>query len=282
MKEVPAAATARQALIVRWLADEGRLDVLSLAGRLGVAQETVRRDLRTLETDGRLQRVHGGAVPVDTDPFPALVPPPVPDPDHFALAGELWARLPRTGTVLLGAGPLTSTLVSVLASSVLQDSGWGKAAPEGAGLTIVTNALDAAIAAARIPHVAVYNIGGAVSPATRAQEGDWALQELQRLQVDVSVVCPAGISLDHGLGQSSPAAAAVSRAEVACGQNVIAVADAYTLERPAFVQFASWREIDSIMLAGRPADSALAPYLERGIDIDIIEAEADFLAEELA
>lgn len=269
---LPAAVSARQALIIRWLADEGRLDVLSLADRLGVAQETVRRDLRTLETDGRLQRVHGGAVPLETEPFPALVPAPVPDPDEFALAHELWTRLPRRGAVLLGAGPITGTLISALSDHP----------PPGPGLTIVTNALDAAIAAARIPHVAVYNIGGAVSSATRAQEGDWALQELQRLHVDVSVVCPAGISLDHGLGQSTPAAAAVSRAEVACGHNVIAVADANTLGRPAFVQFASWRELDMIMLAGRPADAVVAPYLERGIDIEVIEADADLLAEEFA
>ena len=40
----------------------GRVEVGDLAGRLDVAPETIRRDLRQLEGQGLLQRVHGGAV----------------------------------------------------------------------------------------------------------------------------------------------------------------------------------------------------------------------------
>ena len=74
MKDYPAAVAARHALIMQWLTKAGRLDVLTAAARLGVAQETVRRDLKALESDGRLQRVHGGAVPLEADPFPGWGP----------------------------------------------------------------------------------------------------------------------------------------------------------------------------------------------------------------
>ena len=141
---------------------------------------------------------------------------PVDNSDDLALATRLWAELPRTGTLLLGAGRLTLALTTAMTSDP----------PVRHGLTVVTNSLDAAIAAARISKLAVYNIGGSVSPANRAQEGDWALHELERLHVDVSLVCPAGISLERGLGQPTPVAAAISRAEVACGKTVIALADA--------------------------------------------------------
>ena len=256
-KELPGAVGARHARILSWLVAEGRLDVISLAGRLGVAQETIRRDLKGLEADGRLQRVHGGAVPAETDPFPALASPTCTTPDDLAAASALWVRLPRTGTVLLGTGPLTLALVAVMSGDP----------PPSPGLTVVSTSLDAAIAAARIDNVAVYNIGGTVTPDSRAQEGDWALQELGRLQVDISVVCPTGISFDHGLGQSTPPAAAVSRAEVGCGQNVIVLADAAAIGRPAFVQFATWREIDTVMLSGRPAAGELQPFRERGVEV---------------
>src|SRR5699024_10937299 len=42
----------------------GRVAVAELAGRLDVSTETIRRDLSRLERDGRLERTHGGAVPV--------------------------------------------------------------------------------------------------------------------------------------------------------------------------------------------------------------------------
>ena len=62
----------------------------------------------------------------------------------------------------------------------------------------------------RASRLEVYNIGGTVSPVARAQEGDWAVHEMERLHVNVSVVCPAGISVERGLAQATPAAAAVS------------------------------------------------------------------------
>ncbi len=261
MKDYPTAVAARRARIMHWLTEDGRLDVLTVAGRLGVAQETVRRDLKALETDGRLQRVHGGAVPIEADPFPGLAPPPITDANDLALASRLWATLPRAGTILLGTGRLTLALASVMIGSP----------PPGPGLTVVTSSLDAAIAIARIPMLSVYNIGGSVSATTRAQQGDWALQELERLHVDVSLICPAGISPERGMGQPTPAAAAISRAEVACGQTVIALADASSVGRSAFVQFASIAQIDQVLVSGRPAAAALRPFLERGLDVVVVD-----------
>lgn len=48
---------------------DGRVEVGSLALELEVAAETVRRDLRILVDRGVLQRVHGGAVPVESAGF---------------------------------------------------------------------------------------------------------------------------------------------------------------------------------------------------------------------
>ena len=66
---VPQQATTRYQAISDWLTAEGRVDVVDIANRLGVAQETIRRDLRTMESAGKLQRVHGGAVRIDAGPL---------------------------------------------------------------------------------------------------------------------------------------------------------------------------------------------------------------------
>ena len=55
-------------ILVRARAD-GRVEVGSLAADLDVAEETVRRDLRELVERGVLQRVHGGAYPVESAGF---------------------------------------------------------------------------------------------------------------------------------------------------------------------------------------------------------------------
>jgi len=49
--------------------EQGRVEVTALVPQLGVAPETVRRDLRVLVDRGLLRRVHGGAVAVETAGF---------------------------------------------------------------------------------------------------------------------------------------------------------------------------------------------------------------------
>ena len=250
-------ASARYQAIGEWLASEGRVDVVDLANRLGVAQETIRRDLRSMETAGKLQRVHGGAVRVDAGgPLAARPPTGAPaDDDDINLSLRVWDELPRRGTILLGTGILGLALAQAIIANP----------PEAAGLTVVTNSLDAAVVLSRASRLEVYNIGGTVSPVTRAQEGDWAVHEMERLHVDVSVVCPAGISVERGLTQATPAAAAVSQVEVSSGNRVIALASPATLGISAFVQFASLDQVDLIAVAGSPSQAVLQPFAERGI-----------------
>ena len=55
----------RQQLILATARRDGRVDVSRVADELGVTAETVRRDLTVLERQGRVRRVHGGAIPVE-------------------------------------------------------------------------------------------------------------------------------------------------------------------------------------------------------------------------
>jgi DeoR family fructose operon transcriptional repressor len=247
--------------LLAWLESEGRLDVGDAATRLGVAQETVRRDLRVLESRAKLVRVHGGAVEMEPEglssPVPGLTPSAgagiVVSPDR-GLLEALWADLPHSGTLLLGTGRLSLELAQVIV-----------VAPPDQDLTVVTNSLDVGLVLSRVSRLSVYNIGGTVSPRTRAQEGDWALTELHRVHTDVSVVCPAGISVDRGLSQPTPAAAAVSQAEVAAGSRVLALVEETALGRPSFVTFAGVDEIDQIVVGGDPAPAAVQEFTDRDV-----------------
>ncbi|HET9646874.1 MAG TPA: DeoR/GlpR family DNA-binding transcription regulator [Microlunatus sp.] len=254
----------RHAVLSRLLTEQGRLDVAEAADLLGVAQETVRRDLRTLETAGVLRRVHGGAIPVEPAtrvPIPTLTEP---DATDAALAARVWAELPRRGTILIGSGPLALSITHAMISTP----------PESAGLTVVTNSLDAAVHLARVPRLAVYNIGGTVSPQTRAQEGDWALEELSRLRVDVALLCPAGVSVTHGLSESTPDAAAVAQAITEAAEERIVVCRADTLGRNAFVRFAPIDRVTHLWVAGRPTPAVLHSLEDLDLPVTIVDAPA--------
>lgn len=61
--------SARRQHILKQLADRGTVRISQLSREMSVSAMTVRRDLATLAAEGRVRRVHGGAVLVtDTQP----------------------------------------------------------------------------------------------------------------------------------------------------------------------------------------------------------------------
>jgi DeoR/GlpR family transcriptional regulator of sugar metabolism len=56
----------RKQLILEKLGAEGQVLSRELSLHFDVSEDTIRRDLRELAAEGRLQRVHGGALPSST------------------------------------------------------------------------------------------------------------------------------------------------------------------------------------------------------------------------
>ncbi len=54
--------TDRQALIIRWLKKERSLTIKQLMDKFGVSAMTIHRDLTSLQTVGKVKKVHGGVV----------------------------------------------------------------------------------------------------------------------------------------------------------------------------------------------------------------------------
>ena len=55
--------TERKAHLLKLLKRDGRMEAKDVAAELGLSDDTIRRDLRELAAAGKLQRVHGGALP---------------------------------------------------------------------------------------------------------------------------------------------------------------------------------------------------------------------------
>ncbi|WP_375423946.1 DeoR/GlpR family DNA-binding transcription regulator [uncultured Friedmanniella sp.] len=242
-------AAARHGVLLSRLNRDRRIVVAESADVLGVTQETIRRDLRALEAAGRLHRVHGGAIPVDSaPPSPGFHHPSLLTAEVTEFGRRVWARLPRTGAITLGTGPL----IPAVAQAAVHDP------PGPPGLTVVTTSLYAANDLSRGPSsLRVYLVGGTVSPSSGGQEGQWALEELARFRVDVAVVETSGISVESGLTSDTTAAAAVNAAVVATAGRVVVVVGAEGVGHSAFVQFATLDRVDLLMVAGQPSAEGL-------------------------
>jgi len=60
----------RHQYILELLGSEGRVLAADLSSRYRVSEDTIRRDLRELASSGKIQRVHGGALPRRAEAIP--------------------------------------------------------------------------------------------------------------------------------------------------------------------------------------------------------------------
>ena len=71
----PMLTVQRKQLILARLARDGQLVAKAFSEELGISEDTVRRDLRELALEGRLQRVPGGALPASAAVGDKAAPP---------------------------------------------------------------------------------------------------------------------------------------------------------------------------------------------------------------
>jgi len=212
--------TARKSVAVGELSEE-----------FNVAQETIRRDLKKLEEEGLVQRIHGGAVlsGLNGGTLPFNIRAEARQEEKAAIA-EAAAALVKSGdTILLDSGTTTTQIARRIRN--IKD------------LIVVTNALNIAIELAGIPDISVNVTGGCVRGTEFCLLGPETEKSLRRIRVDKAFVAASGVSLDHGLAVADGFSAAVKSAMVDAARRAILVVDSSKFGDTALLSYAP---IDSI------------------------------------
>lgn len=230
---------------------DGRVEVATLAAELAVTPETIRRDLSTLERQGLVRRVHGGAIPVERlgiEPGVGLREGLlVAEKERIAKAAL--DEVPEDGSILLDAGTTTVRLAELL--------------PAERPVTVVTHSLTVATVLAPRPNVTLHLVGGTVRGRTLAAVGPWAVRELSEVQVDVAFVGTNGLTRERGLTTPDLAEAAVKRAVVRAGRRVVVLADHTKVGRDDFAQVAPLDAVD-VLISDSGLDDELADHVSAG------------------
>ena len=228
-------AAERQQRIMAEARRAGRVEVASFADSLGVAAETVRRDLTALEQRGSVRRVHGGAIPVERLEL---------EPTLATRTSRLTDVKRRITTRVLDEVPAGGTMLPRLR---LDDPGRGPGSPPDLDLTVVTNSVAAASALSTHPGVTLYLLGGRVRGITGAAVGDWATDALAGLVVDLAVLGTNGISATRGLTTPDQAEALVKAAMVKCARRVLVATDSSKAGDDHLHRFATLDEVDVVV-----------------------------------
>lgn len=188
----------RKQLILARLSRDGQVIAKALAEELGTSEDTLRRDLRELAQAGKLQRVHGGALPASAATGDLSARQNVASVDKLAL-GRAGAALVKPGQLVILDGGTTALQVARHLADDLR-------------ATIVTHSPTVAIELAQHPLLEIIMLGGRLFRHSMVNVGAAVIESASRFRADLYFMGVTGVHPRAGLSTGDDEEAAVKRA----------------------------------------------------------------------
>lgn len=210
-----------------------RIHITSICTEIGVSDDTLRRDLAEMESQGLLTRVHGGAVQRSDTSVQILERY---DTERHAKTrmAEKFVALLRDGDTLLIDGGTSNLEVA-------------KALPREMELTVFTNSFPIADELfSHIRHRCIF-LGGEVDSEGQVTLGISTYRELQAIRTDWTIIGVSDLHPTEGAFCIKREEALIKSAILECGRKRVVMASSKKLDRARTFKIASLADITHIV-----------------------------------
>jgi DeoR/GlpR family transcriptional regulator of sugar metabolism len=241
---------------------EPGLRVPELASALIVSEGTIRNDLNALESEGRLKRVHGGAVLTDQEQFQNI---------------SFVRRYRQNAAAKLAIAREAAFLVmdgdSILLDASSSSYYLARALSGRRKLRVMTNGFEVARELAQETSNTVILIGGVVNNDSSSVTGLLSERIIAEMQIGKGFFSCSGFSLERGMTEVHLEEAQLKRKAIESSRQVIALVDSSKMGKEDLTPFAQPHQITRLF-----TDSGLsAEWIENlkraGIDVTICQSE---------
>ncbi|MHB1628023.1 MAG: DeoR/GlpR family DNA-binding transcription regulator [Bacilli bacterium] len=243
----------RQHKIVELIMQKRSVQIGELRDLFEVSEETIRRDLKKLESDSILKRTHGGAVVNEeahvVPSFTLRSQQNLPAKQQIALAAA--KLVPENGTVMLDSGSTTLEIARQLVNR---------------HVTVLTNDLNIAVELSQSLHLQLVVLGGVQQKGGYSLNGPECVERIRRYTVDLVFLGTGGIGFRQGLTTATSAEAEVKRAMMEAAEDIYCVADASKLGKAALVSYAQPDEVKAILTDASPEYPYVQDWRNRGVE----------------
>src|SRR5687767_2588179 len=245
----------RQKQILSLLTRQQRLSVAEIVAQFAISEATARRDLESLASQGKVQRVHGGVIAVEQAPpeLPILERESEQLDEKIRIARAASELVSDRETIFLGSG---STVLEV-----------ARHLRNRRNLTVITNSLPVLNTLVGINGITVISLGGMLRDSELSFIGHITEQALAEVRVDKVIMGTRGVSLEHGLTNDYLQETLTDRAIMKIGRTVIIVADHTKVNRVSTVLLAPLTSLDTLVTDGKVDKKFIQALKKNGIQV---------------
>lgn len=246
--------THRREHILDKISNHSKVTVADIASALDVTTETVRRDLKDLEKEGLLRRVHGGAIsttPIRDEPISERVQKLAVEKGQIA---QLAVKLISDGTsVFLNIGSTVESLARQLGG--FKD------------LKLYTNSLNVAQIANEFKGVTVFVTPGQLRSVESDLVGYDTVSYIQNYYFDTVFMGVAGVDIDRGFMDFEEDESRIRQALIKCARNKVMLADSSKFGKSANICSANFSDVDRLVTDKKPQKDFKKRFEENDMEV---------------
>ncbi|HHL0959344.1 DeoR/GlpR family DNA-binding transcription regulator [Serratia marcescens] len=243
----------RKKIILEKLAQDGQVLAKHLSEMFGLSEDTVRRDLRELDAEGLLQRVHGGALPVSSAIASFAERNHLESGAKRAIAKAAAALIAPGQVVIIDGGTTSAELVRQL--------------PANLNATIVTHSPSVAVGLVDHPTVEVILIGGRLYKHSIVSVGAAAVEAMSHIRADIYFMGVTGVHPTAGLSTGDLEEAYIKRALAARAAETVVLASAAKLNAASQYAIGDITLAHTVIVERATDDALIAPLQQVGVSV---------------
>jgi DeoR/GlpR family transcriptional regulator of sugar metabolism len=242
----------RQEFILHQLNLHNKILCADLSNKMGLSDDTIRRDLQDLAQQDKLIKVHGGALSKSF--HTAFDRKMVYNLEDKHIIAQKTAALVQSGMYILTSG----------GTSILE---FAKSLDPNLNATFFTCSLNAAIEFAHHPSIEVVMIGDKVSKDSMLTTGASAVQTIESIQADLCILGINSLDTQFGLSENDWEVVQIKKAMIKASKKTICIGISEKLNSQQKIKVANLDEIDILITELDPSDPTLLPFKNKGLTI---------------
>ncbi|MDX1956059.1 MAG: DeoR/GlpR family DNA-binding transcription regulator [Chitinophagaceae bacterium] len=225
----------------------------SLCVDIQVSEDTIRRDLQELSDQGKVIKVHGGALSPSFNEVYYSPSQVYSRTEKKAIAQKAVSLIEDGMFILTGGG---STILEL-----------ARSLPPQLKATFITGSIPAVLEYMHHPTIEVIVIGDKISKSSKITVGGEAVDKIRQIKADLCFLGVNAIDIGHGITDNDWDVVQLKKAMIESSRKVVCLTIAEKINTLQPIQVCSIGQIDTIITELPADDPALQAYREEGIEI---------------
>ncbi|MDP3358479.1 MAG: DeoR/GlpR family DNA-binding transcription regulator [Lutibacter sp.] len=232
---------------------DGKVLSADLSIELNVSEDTIRRDLNELSDKELIKKVHGGALPIDSNNLS------YGERSNFNLEekniiAKKAVNLIKSGQVIIMSGSTTNLQLA-------------KIIPADINATIYTYSLPIALQLTEHPSIEIIFIGGKLHKSAQVTVGLDVVSSISELRADLCFMGIGGINVLNGMTEPDWEVSHIKKCMISASDKVIALCTQNKVNETKRYTVAPINKIDTLVTDKDPNDLIFKDFKEKGVKI---------------